>query len=329
MALGSNTKGIIDAVAKNDIQRAKGYAKCLLAEDKSAKNDGFRRDMNKLLRQTGFNMLQLPANIQKNALFEDVRMTFKEEQYYLSDKNRSIFEKIVCRKKVCAVAESMGVSVQNTTILYGPTGTGKTEFGRYVSYKLGFPFLYIKFSDCIESAMGSTAHNVARVFDFARENDCILMIDEIDTIANNRDKSSNDGVDGERNRVTITIMQEFDRLPSNAIIIAATNRMDLIDSALINRFAIKEEFQLPDETELNNITTKFFGALGRPIPNTLQIEKGMCQRDLHNRMIDCLLAELEEEYVEVEDAAPHTEVKVEPDEYDNISNNIQNYIVVK
>ena len=328
MALSNNAKGIIEAVAKNDIQKAKGYAKCLLADDKSAKNANFRNRMNNLLSKTGFNMLELPAKIQRNALFEDVCMTFNENRYYLSDRNKEIFEAIIRKKKICAAAESLGVSFHNTTLLYGPTGTGKTEFGRYISYKMGVPFLYMKFSECIDSYMGNTAKNVAAVFDFARENDCVLMIDEIDTIASNRDKSNNTGVDGEKNRVTITIMQEFDRLPSNAVVIAATNRLDLLDDALLNRFAIKEEFLLPDEAELNNIVTRFFGSLNRPIPSGLRIKKGMCQRDLHHYMLDCLISELEKEYIEVEDNRPHTKVKVEPDEYDNISNNIQNYIGV-
>lgn len=329
MAMNDNIKGMIQAIAKNDIQLAKGYAKCILAEDKTAKNKTFCVEMKQKLSQPGLNLLQLPPQIAKNSICEDVSMTFREDRYYLLEPQRTLYDNIVKKKKVCSQMEAIGIRVYNTTLLYGEPGTGKTEFAKYVAYKMGLPYLYINFSECIDSYMGATAKNIAAVFDFAREHDCVLVIDEIDTIASNRSNTNNSGVDGERNRTTITIMQEFDRLPSNTILIATTNRMDLLDSALLNRFGFIMEFPKLGKEECRMIADKFYQSLGRELPEKLAeivMETTHCQRDVIKCVTNYLVKEIEENIEET--PAPRKEIEVVSDEYENICSRVQNYIIV-
>lgn len=331
MGLNNNVKGIINAVAKNDVNGARAYAKCLLAEDSSKANAEFRARMHQLLNQKGVNMLNLPNNISKNALLEDVSATFHEERYYLSEQMRELYQKIVRKSAVCAEMERLGISAKNTTILYGPPGTGKTEFGRYVAYKMGLPFLYLNFSQCIDSYMGGTAKNIAGVFEFARENECLLMLDEIDTVASNRSGSDNHGADGERNRTTISIMQEFDRLQSRTIVIAATNRLDMLDEALLNRFAIKEAVDFPSMEELSHIAEQFYRSIYREMPANFDVYESKTQRELTNRMIERLAEDLSKE-LEVagvdDDEVSHVAIKVPDNIYKHIASNIQQYLIL-
>ena len=333
MGLNNHVKGIINAVAKNDMDGARAHAKCILAEDSSKTNAEYRARMNKLLNQKGINMLQLPPNISKNALLEDVSITFHEDRYYLTGQMQSLYHRIMRKRAVCFEMERLGISFKNTTLLYGPPGTGKTEFGRYMAYKMGLPFLYLNFSQCIDSYMGGTAKNISGVFDFARDNECLLMLDEIDTVASNRSGSDNSGVDGERNRITISIMQEFDRLQSRTVVIAATNRIDLLDEALLNRFTIKEEVSLPSANELLHVAECFYHSIQREIPHDFNIYKSQTQRELANRMVERLAedlaTELEASGMLEEEEKPHLPIEVSEEVYQNIRSRTQQYVVLR
>lgn len=89
--------------------------------------------------------------------------------------------------------------------------------------------------------MGSTAKNIAKAFAYASSNPCIFMLDEVDTISCDRKSTSGKGSDGEMSRITVTLMQEFDKIPNDVIVLAAINRYDLLDSAFVSRFSIKQE----------------------------------------------------------------------------------------
>lgn len=104
---------------------------------------------------------------------------------------------------------------------------------RYIAHKAKLPFLRIQFSSLVDSHLGQTQSNLARIFDYVRTAPCVLCFDEIDAVGMARGQK--DDV-GEMNRVVIAIMQEMDRLPNNVIIIGTTNRFDRLDPALIRRF---------------------------------------------------------------------------------------------
>jgi len=147
----------------------------------------------------------------------------------------------------------MYITRSNTSLVYGESGTGKTTFGRYVAAMFDLPFYYVNFSRLVDGIMGKTAQNLAAVFDYVRTVPCVLMLDEIDTVSTKREGSGG-GVGGELNRVTVTLMQEFDKLQNTQIVIGATNRLDIIDSALLRRFSLVHEITVPaDEDEASNV----------------------------------------------------------------------------
>ena len=175
---------------------------------------------------------ELPSNLEGILKKVDVS-GFQEDKYYLGEKENEILQQIQKNQKVYSKMLTYGVHMNNSVLLYGEPGTGKTEFAKYVAYKMGVPYIYLNFANTIDSFMGQTAKNIERVFDYCKGQKCVLMLDEIDCIGMLR---GGKGADGELSRITITLMQCLDAMVDGQIVIAATNRKDMIDGALLRRF---------------------------------------------------------------------------------------------
>jgi len=260
MALTNNNLEIIKAIAKNDIHAARKAALASLAEDTSKKNEwavGYYRKM--LIGNASVLMSNLPADMQ-TILVGEVPSGFDAERYYVRDSENSVIEDIAKMKLISEEMSLRRISYKNTTLLYGDSGTGKTEFGRYIAYKLNLPFFYVSFSSAIDSYMGSTAKNIHKVFEFCNSIPCVLMLDEVDCVATRRCAGGSKGVDGELERTTISLMQELDRLPNHVTLIAATNRLDMVDEAMLRRFSVKHEIKNMSKNELADLARQYVKA---------------------------------------------------------------------
>lgn len=287
MGLTSNQQQLIKAVLENNIQQAKKFAIACIIEDTTQKNAWFCKKYKQILESSGSNMIELPHDLKSILCVEDVSNSFKEGRYYLSDREKEIFESIVRMKKVNDRLMEIGIPYLNSTLLYGESGTGKTAFGRYAAYKMGFPFCYLNFSSLVDSYMGHTSKNISKVFNYAISNPCVFMLDEIDCISIRRSDSSG-GSDEEMARVTISLMQEFDKLTNDIVVIAATNRMDRIDEALLRRFSLKHEVKPLDREEKEKLVCKFLDDVGMdfPLSETMPlIDKNENQSTLLNELI--------------------------------------------
>lgn len=287
MGLTSNQQQLIRAVSENNMQLAKKCAIACIVEDTTQKNAWFCKKYKQILESSGGNMIELPYDLKSILCVEDVSNSFKEGRYYLSDREKEVFENIVRMKKVNDRLMEMVIPYLNSTLLYGESGTGKTTFGRYVAYKMGLQFCYLNFSSLVDSHMGNTSKNISKAFNYAISNPCVFMLDEIDCISIRRSDSSG-GSDEEMARVTIALMQEFDRLTNDIVVIAATNRMDRIDEALLRRFSLKHEVKPLDREEKKQLVCKFLDDVGMDFPlNEIMplIDKNENQSTLLNELI--------------------------------------------
>lgn len=260
MALTNNNLEIIKAIAKNDMHTARKAALASLTEDTSKKNAwavNYYRKM--LVGNASILMSNMPTDMQTFLVGESPG-GFDASRYYVRKSESGIIDDIVRMKMVSDEMSLRHIPYKNTTLLYGESGTGKTELGRYIAYKLNLPFFYVSFVSTIDSYMGSTAKNIHKIFDFCNSIPCVLMLDEIDCVATKRSGEGSKGVDGEIERTTITLMQELDRLPNHVTLIAATNRMDMVDEAMMRRFSVKHEIKNMTTKELSEMVRQYIKA---------------------------------------------------------------------
>lgn len=233
MALTHNQIQLIRCVAKNNLRGAKEYAYACCMEDTTQKNKGWVTQLLRELEQAQKNEQELPANL-KGLLEVYDYTSFNEDIYYVSPQCRQVLDTIYTTSIVCNKFKEKKIPYLNTTLLSGISGVGKTQLVKYVAYKLEKPLYIVKFSSLIDSYLGGTSNKLSQIFDYIRGNDCILFIDELDAIGTARGGNSNDNK--EMGRVVITLLQEFDRLNNDCIVVGATNLPDTIDKALMRRF---------------------------------------------------------------------------------------------
>lgn len=241
----------------------------------------------------------MPYNVSTFSIAEDVSKTFKSSRYFLSDREREAYETIARMNFIAPKLLEVDIPYMNTTLLYGESGTGKTTFAKYVAFKLNLPFYYLNFSHLIDSHLGSTARNIATVFQHISTTPCVFLLDEIDCISTRRINSNAQDSSGEMSRITISLMQEFDKLTNEQIIIGATNRKDCVDEALLRRFSLKHEVKLPEESEKHLFVEKLLSDID--IAFTEQeiskiLVQGNTQSELKNLVVEEIARKIETEY---------------------------------
>lgn len=143
--------------------------------------------------------------------------------------------------------------VSNKVLLYGPSGCGKTLAAYILAGELQKMMIVINLGAIVSSRLGETSKNLAKIFRRAATEDCIVFMDEFDTLGKVRDYSQDHG---EMKRVVNTILQLFDYLPQSSIVIAATNQKDMIDDALLRRFDLSVRLDLPDQNHIQELVKK-------------------------------------------------------------------------
>lgn len=285
---------LIESVCRNDLQSAKKIVKIILEQDKTQKNRMFVNRYLTMLNNSAMNLMELPADLKNLLIMEDVSVSFNENRYYLSNRESKVVEKILKLNKASQRLAEIGVNYINSTILYGESGTGKTTLGRYMAYKMGIPFAYLNFSRVVDSYLGSTQKNISKVFDHVKQQKCVFMIDEIDAIGMRRQDSKEVG---EMSRIVISLMQNLDTLTSDVVLLGATNRLDIIDEALLRRFTTNHEVKRLNEQERYEMASKFLADVDFDYDDDWLI--GICEMDnTQAGLMNELVAALVEKYTE-------------------------------
>ncbi|MCR4918624.1 MAG: ATP-dependent zinc metalloprotease FtsH [Prevotella sp.] len=153
---------------------------------------------------------------------------------------------------------NLGGKIPKGALLVGPPGTGKTLLAKAVAGEAGVPFFSMSGSDFVEMFVGVGASRVRDLFEKAKQKSpCIIFIDEIDAVGRARAKNPAMGGNDERENTLNALLTEMDGFGTNSgvIILAATNRADMLDSALLRagRFDRQIHVDLPDLNERKEI----------------------------------------------------------------------------
>lgn len=148
------------------------------------------------------------------------------------------------------ILQQFDLPVSNKLLLYGPSGCGKTLASYVIAGELNKMMVVIDLGAIVSSKLGETSKNLSKIFKKAATEDCIIFLDEFDSLGKIRDYSQDHG---EMKRVVNTILQLFDYLPQSSIVIAATNQKDMLDEALLRRFDNIIGFELPNENDIKKL----------------------------------------------------------------------------
>ena len=204
-----------------------------------------------MMQQTqggGNRVMQFGKSKAKMQTGEKSNVTFKDVAG--ADEVREELEEVVEFLKYPRKFNEIGAKIPKGVLLFGPPGTGKTLLARAVAGEAGVPFFSISGSDFVEMFVGVGASRVRDLFENAKKNaPCIVFIDEIDAVGRQRGAGLGGGHD-EREQTLNQLLVEMDGFEKNEgiIIVAATNRPDILDPALLRpgRFDRQITVDAPD-----------------------------------------------------------------------------------
>lgn len=201
------------------------------------------------------------------------------QKYYLKEDDKLIdeliiekltsdysFDNLVCSREIKEelnffVKEHQGMDVlnkfelpiSNRILFHGPSGCGKTLASYVLAGELEKMMYVVNLGAIVSSKLGETSKNLTKLFKRASSENCIIFFDEFDSLGKVRDYNQDHG---EMKRVVNTILQLFDYLPQESIVVAATNQLQMIDEALLRRFDLKIHFELPTKAEIRELIEK-------------------------------------------------------------------------
>ncbi|MBW8687369.1 AAA family ATPase [Chitinophaga rhizophila] len=183
-------------------------------------------------------------------ILEKLTSDYSFQNLVTSEKIKHELELFIKEHKSADLLNRYNLPISNKILLHGPSGCGKTLASYVIAGELNKMMIVVNLGAVVSSKLGETSKNLAKIFRKAAAEECIIFIDEFDSLGKIRDYNQDHG---EMKRVVNTILQLFDYLPQSSMVIAATNQNDMLDDALLRRFDVNIEFKLPDESQIEDL----------------------------------------------------------------------------
>lgn len=183
-----------------------------------------------------------------NLLINDKEIVSLDD-VFLNHYNQKSIQQLIKENKYVAELTKYGLPVNNKILLQGNSGCGKTTTAKAIANAIGKSILILNLSNVVCSRIGETSQNLKQVFDKAVRDNSVLFLDEFDQIGKARGNDEKDV--GEMRRLVNTIIQLIDYFPKNALLICATNHPEIIDIALMRRFQLRINFEMPSKEILD------------------------------------------------------------------------------
>lgn len=184
-------------------------------------------------KETRYQLVKLeePLGVEPPVLEESV---WEQLQAFL--KEREMLEKFL----------EEDITPPNSILLNGKPGVGKTYIAKWLSCELDMPMITLDLANSISSYLGRSGQNIKSIFQYTKEQNVILFLDEIDAIAKRRDDVSDMG---ELKRLVNVLLKELEDCPVTCVIIGATNHPELLDKAIWRRFDRNIEVKMPEQQQ--------------------------------------------------------------------------------
>ena len=249
---------------ENDQEKLLAVLTELIEHSKQTKKINFALQLQSILKESlrqnkTSNLIQVGSDSHFNRIddreFNDLILEKLTSDYTFnnlvaSDDVKDDLLMFVKEHQTAEVLRKYGLPIANKVLFHGPSGCGKTLASYVIAGELRKMMVVVNLGAIVSSKLGETSKNLAKIFRKAASEDCIIFIDEFDSLGKVRDYSQDHG---EMKRVVNTILQLFDYLPQTSIVIAATNQKDMLDTALLRRFDVNIRFELPNEVQISNL----------------------------------------------------------------------------
>jgi SpoVK/Ycf46/Vps4 family AAA+-type ATPase len=206
------------------------------------------------LQRNGTPLTVLPKDRRYGeALVQVVQPRADSNRVILAPEPRAQIERVVSEHSQRLKLAKYGYLPKSKLLFWGPPGCGKTLTAHLIASQLGLPLGVVRLNTLITSFLGETASHIQRVFDLAQSTPMVLLLDEADAVAKDRDDSNDVG---ELKRVVNSLLQAMDSFQSaESVVIAASNHQYLLDDALWRRFDDVVVFPMPAPAQLKGMLT--------------------------------------------------------------------------
>nr|WP_315035313.1 ATP-binding protein [uncultured Chryseobacterium sp.] len=164
-------------------------------------------------------------------------------EVFLNKNNKDHLVQLIKEHTYAKELQEYGLPVNHKILLQGSSGCGKTMTAKAIANALGKNIIILNLSNIVSSRIGETSQNIKMIFDKAARERSVLFLDELDQIGKAR--GSDDKDVGEMRRLVNTLLQLIDYYPENALLLCATNHPEIIDTALLRRFQLKINYEMP------------------------------------------------------------------------------------
>jgi SpoVK/Ycf46/Vps4 family AAA+-type ATPase len=260
MATAEQLKSLIRSHLADDDEHFMTIALQLAAHEAQQGHGALAHDIREIVekhrRARGANvLLKFPQEL--GGLVFTERSATPFASLVLPDPLRARIKRIMHEQRQQEKLKSHGLNPRRKILLAGPPGTGKTLTARVLAHELRLPLHTIQLDKLVTKFMGETSAKLRQIFDLIREERGVYLFDEFDAIAGER-SFENDV--GEMRRVLNALLQFIEQDSSESLIIGATNNPRLLDRALFRRFDDVFHFEMPDETQRQNLISNLLAA---------------------------------------------------------------------
>jgi len=201
----------------------------------------------------------LPPSAIPNNVFVQVPDVVRLDDLILAARTRTAIDDLLIEHKHAEALRARGIEPALRVLLVGPPGTGKTSVAAAIAEELGRWFFVSNVREIVMSWMGETTRRIDDAFQYMHEQPGVFLFDEIDGIGASRGAKLDSSADKEWNLSLTALLTGLDKHRAPSIILAATNRADILDRALLRRFELVIDFEMPTNTQRVALAQRVFG----------------------------------------------------------------------
>lgn len=245
MARGEIIRKLFQSFSHNERESFYAAAQELIQEEKDKNHNLLAQDLERILRSNSAQTLpasnhlvkphtEVPKDKETGLPLVDIKsFSMTWDEVVLSSKNIETLQRVVLENRKQDILAAYGLQPKSKLLFCGPPGCGKTLTAKVLSGVLGLPLIYVNLSAVFSSYLGETATNLKRIFDYVETGEWVVLFDEFDAIARDRNTPNEHG---EVKRLVNSLLQLIDNSSGNSLFLAATNHESLLDNAVWRRF---------------------------------------------------------------------------------------------